>query len=252
MKVEVLRFVSNLMHAGESRTDGEVDVTEKGVLCGMKANGDGTGVAGADLEVDVADGGVKGAWIGVRHVVSGRYDSPRCRGRMVKGSRRACACWAGTRAGEEEHISYAVLVARGVFAEHKDGPLGAIANETHARPEVDRAADTVAALGNEDDAFAFCGLQLVDGCLNGCAVIFLAVAVGVKLLRSEIDRRRVVKARGIGRRGRAGRCYKKSYEQRLKDLHWLFLLISPTSLSARLAISFAQSDTTLRYIGVFL
>src|SRR6202044_1651620 len=88
VEVEVLGFVGNLLHSGESGTDGEVDVAEKGVLCGVEANGDGTGVTRLDFEVDVADGGVKGAWIGVRYVVSGRYASPRCRGRVVKGSRR--------------------------------------------------------------------------------------------------------------------------------------------------------------------
>src|ERR1700722_14553949 len=138
------------MHSGESRTDGEVDVAEKGMLCGVKANGDGARVARPDFEVDVADGGVKGAWIGVRHVVSGRYDSARCRRRMVKGSHWARAARRpGASAGEEEHIGYAVLISRGVFAQYKDGPLGAIANETHAWPEIDRAADTVAARGNK-------------------------------------------------------------------------------------------------------
>ena len=45
----------------------KVYVAEKRMLCCMKANGDRTRVAGADFEVDVADGEVETTRVGVRN-----------------------------------------------------------------------------------------------------------------------------------------------------------------------------------------
>jgi hypothetical protein len=84
VEVEIFRFVGNLMDTGESGTDGEVYVTQKGVLCRMKTNGDCARVAGAYLKVDVADRGVEGTGVGVGDVlVRWRDDSPGCGRRMV-------------------------------------------------------------------------------------------------------------------------------------------------------------------------
>ena len=111
----------------------------------------------------------------------------------------------GAAAGEKEHVSDAILVTGGVFAQHKDGPLRTVTNDTYARPEIDGAADAVTPWWDKNDAFPFAGLQLVDCCLNGCAIVFFAVAMGVEFLCGEVHRRGVIQARGIDRSGEAGR-----------------------------------------------
>src|ERR1700689_718437 len=54
VEVGVFTLVGDFMHAGKSGADVEIDVAEKGVLCGVEANGDRAGVAGANLKVNVA------------------------------------------------------------------------------------------------------------------------------------------------------------------------------------------------------
>jgi hypothetical protein len=61
--------------------------------------------------------------------------------------------------------------------------LGAVADQAYARPKINGAADTVAALRDEDYALAFARLKFVDRRLNGLAVVLLTVAVDVELLR---------------------------------------------------------------------
>jgi hypothetical protein len=96
--------------------------------------------------------------------------------------------------------------------------LGAIADDTHARPEIDGAADAVAARRDEHDALPFAGLQLVDRCLHGVAIVLFAVAMGMELIRGEIHRRRVFQTCGIGRCREAACCNCRSYEQSKKKL----------------------------------
>src|ERR1700759_142329 len=116
MEVEVFRFVRHLMDTGESGTDGEVYVAEKGMLCGMKANSNGTGITRSDFKVNVADGRVEGTRVGVRDVVLRGWDnSARCWGRMVSKTRRACALGPGPGACKKEHVGYPVLIPRRVF-----------------------------------------------------------------------------------------------------------------------------------------
>ena len=201
VEVEVFGFVGYLMNAGESGTDGEVDVAQQGMLRRMEANGDRARVAGADLEVDIADGRVEGTRVGVGHGAAGWHHSAW--GRRKMEWRRPAACRAGARAGEEKHVGDAVLVARGVFAQHKDRPLRAVANDPYARPEIDGASDAITALRDKHDAFALGGLQLVDGRLHRSAIVLFAVAVSVEFFRGEIHRCGVIEAHRVSGRGQA-------------------------------------------------
>src|SRR5580658_3720784 len=83
VEVKVLSLVRDLMHSREPRAYGKVYVAEKRVLGGVKTNGDRPGIARADLEVDVADSRVEGAWVGVGNVANGRHGSARGRRRMI-------------------------------------------------------------------------------------------------------------------------------------------------------------------------
>ena len=213
VEVEILGLVGDFMQAGESRADVEIDVAEKGVLCGVEANSDRAGVAGADLEVHVADGGVEGAGVGVGNRTAGRrYHAARRGRRMVQGS-SSRGLRPGPGSGEKEHVGYTVLVSRRVFAQHEDGPFCSVPNDAHARPEIDGTADAVASLRNEDDAFPFAGLQLVDRRLDRCAIVCLAIRVDMELLGREVDGSRVVQPHWIGGSREAGRGAEKRREQ---------------------------------------
>jgi hypothetical protein len=56
VEMQILGLVANLVKAGKSRADIEVDVAEIGVLCGVEADRHCAAIARANFEVDVADG----------------------------------------------------------------------------------------------------------------------------------------------------------------------------------------------------
>ena len=70
--MQVLGFIACLVNGGEAGADVEVDVGEERVLGNVKTDGDSGGIAVADFEIDVADGGVEGVGVGVGDVIA-RY-----------------------------------------------------------------------------------------------------------------------------------------------------------------------------------
>ena len=132
----------------------------------------------------------------------------------------------------------------GVFSPStKTGRLGTVADQTNTGPEIDGAADAVAALGDKNDAFALAGLELVDRCLDRCAVVFLAVTVDVEFLGGEVDRSWIVEARGIGRSGKADGSHQKRGKQDEKRSH------KPNNSLISAVWQCRQLDTALWYVA---
>jgi hypothetical protein len=102
-------------------------------------------------------------------------------------------------AGEEEHVGDAVLISRSIFAKNKHRAMRTVPDDPYAGPEIDGPRNPVTALRNEDDSLAPGFLELVDGGLNGQAVVCLAVALNVEVPRREINGGGVVEAGGIHR-----------------------------------------------------
>src|ERR1035438_2865954 len=102
------------------------------------------------------------------------------RGRHVEAKERHASAndvsGVRTRAGEEEHVGDAVLIPRSIFAKNKHRAMRTIPDDSYAGPEIDGPRNPVTALWNEDDPLAPGFLELVDGGLNGHAVVCLAVA----------------------------------------------------------------------------
>src|SRR2546425_79533 len=67
VEVEIFAFVSNIVKGRHTRTDMEVHMGQEAVLCNMKANTDRTGIAFANLKVDIAHGGIKRARVCVHY-----------------------------------------------------------------------------------------------------------------------------------------------------------------------------------------
>src|SRR5581483_7137593 len=116
-------------------------------------------VTGPDFEVHVAHGGIESARIGIRNGVVRRY----CPfGRWTIGllwPAVALVCAARPSPREEKHISEIFLISGSVVAEHKDRTLGAVADDAHARPDIDGPGNAVFALRHKEDAFPMRGFN---------------------------------------------------------------------------------------------
>src|ERR1035438_3625361 len=125
------------------------------------------------------------------------------RGRHVEAKERHASANDGsgvrTRAGKEKHVGDAVLISRCIFAKNKHRAMRTVPDDPYAGPEIDGPRNPVTALWNEDDSLAPGFLELVDGGLNGQAVVCRAVALNVEVPGREINGGGVVEAGGIYR-----------------------------------------------------
>src|ERR1700723_404841 len=111
---------------------------------------------------------------------------------------------AGTTSGEQHHVGHALLKPGSILGQHQDRAGRSVANDADAWPHIDGPGYAVAAGGNEDDAFAGALLNLVDGLLEGRAIVGAAVGPDRKLIGREIDRGGVVEAIGVPGRSSRG------------------------------------------------
>ncbi len=212
------------MYAGEAGTDGEIHVAEKRMLCCVKADRNRPRVSGANLEINIAHGGIKGAGVGVRHALRrAGYHAARCRRKVVACTRGAATLRAGTRTSKEKHVGDAVVITGGMLPEHKHGARGSVANHPDSGPQKDRATDAITSLGNEDYPFPFAALHFVNRCLNGCGVICLSVRMSVEFGAVEVHSRRIIKPGRIGRCAQASRGTKQRCTQKRDDSHEISL-----------------------------
>ncbi len=220
VELQVLRVVSDLGERGQARAGVEVHVAQVRMLRRMKADADGRRVAVADLEIDIAHRGVKGSRIRVRDRVIRRHAA---HGR--KRNAEAAAASAGEAArpctGEHHHDSDAFLEARRIGREHEYGPRRAEPENAHAWPDVDSPGQPVATGGYEEDAFADVVFGLVDGRLNGSAVVGLSIAFRAELRGGKVDGLGVFQARGDYRCGGDAAGQQRG-EQRISEecVHW--------------------------------
>ena len=173
------------------------------MLGAMEADADGAGITLADLEIDVAQRRIEGPGIGVGHVGIGRHGAGHGKGHAEErpvGARRS-----GLGAGEEHHVGDAPGETGRVVAQHKHRAVRAPADHAHRGPNIDGAGQPIAALWNEDDAFAAVRGRLVDRGLDRCAVIGLAVTHRAR----QLNRAGVIQpggegaGSGLGHRGSA-------------------------------------------------
>ena len=208
IEMKVLAHVAGFMNAGEARADAEVHVRHEAMLGVTGADTDGAGVAVADFEIDVADGGVEGARAGIGGLTPGSAAAAGSRGRLPAGRASPAGCTpaaaepaagAGPAAGEEDHIAFVVLVlvAGRAFGQQEDGAGGAISDDADAGPDVEGLRQAIAALGNEDNSLAGGFLNLVNGLLNSPGIVGETVAADGKGVRGEVDGLGVVQAEGV-------------------------------------------------------
>ncbi len=73
VEMEIFGFVADVLERGKAGLDMEVHVGEEAVLRNVEADGDRGGVAVAEVEIDVAHGGVEGAGVGIDNFVGKRH-----------------------------------------------------------------------------------------------------------------------------------------------------------------------------------
>src|SRR6202021_3743193 len=93
---------------------------------------------------------------------------------------------AGPRAGKEEHIGEALLIAGCVITEHEHWPMGAVAKDANSRPNVDRPGNPVSPFRNKDYALRVCVFLSIDCVLDRSAVVTLAICVDRELARPQV------------------------------------------------------------------
>src|SRR5271168_4299773 len=156
--MQVFRFVADLVERGQPGADMKVHVSEECVLRDMEANGDGRGIAFADLEVDVAHRRIKRSGIGVGNGVIWRNAARRREWNAARYAIRiACA-----RTREHDHDAHTFLKAGRVVGEHENRARGSIAKHAYAGPYIDSVREPIPAGGKKDDALAHVVLSLVD------------------------------------------------------------------------------------------
>jgi hypothetical protein len=212
-ETDVIHDVAGLVDAGEPRADAELHVTEKGVLRHAEAHARRRRVAGADLDVDVAHRRIEAARVRVAHHLVARHD-----GRHGDGHRSDVVLIAP---GEDDHRRHALLEARGVGGEQDHGSRGPDPKDAHAQGHHERARDPVRARRQEDDAMAGRVERLVEGYLQGVAVVGRAVADRLDRHRPRLggSRRKDRTALGGGRDRRDQRRHREDADQGAAHVH---------------------------------
>jgi hypothetical protein len=174
VEAEVLTQVADLGQGGEARTDVKIHVAQDPVLGHMEANGNGSRVSGADLEVDVAHRRIESNRAGIGEVVARRHAPGRGKGHARAAGRRRRSGARSVR--EHHHQADALLIARRIVRQHEHRPRRAEADHPHAAPDVERAGQPIATGRQEHDATVAGRGRLVQGGLERSAVVRRAVA----------------------------------------------------------------------------
>ena len=181
--MDVARLVADILHGRARGSDAEVHVREFAVLRDVEAHRNRRRVSILQFEIDVAHateerelGGIDDGSTGVRPVV-----------------------------GEVDHVAAgAFLKSRRVFGKHEDWTRRSISQETNALPDVDRLAQAIATLGNQQYAGPCRLLHAVDGSLKRVGIVTDAVCMRAECLRGEIHRARIGRSNWVERRGVSG------------------------------------------------
>ena len=155
VEMEVFDLVADVLQSRPGRAEAEIHVGEIAVLGDMEADADGGGIAGADLDVDIAHRAVERAGAAVRRGAAAR---PRVRRRKT-----ACTCRFPPGTGR-------------VLGQGQDRPAVAVADQADAGPDVDGLREAVGPLRDEQDAGPGAGRDLVDGLLQGGGIVRNSVA----------------------------------------------------------------------------
>ncbi len=187
--------VGVVVDAAEAVADFDVQVLEQAQLCSTEADAHGVGVAGADPDVEVDEGGAEGVVVGV-----GDRPSERTAQKPEQLSRRAGGV-SGCRRAQDE-----------------DGAGRAVADDPYGVMHLDGRREAVGAGGDEDDTAAVAVREsagaaedvpelvrdaaarcLVDGSLEYRGVIPGAVGVGLETLAAQEHGGGVGRAAGVHR-----------------------------------------------------
>ncbi len=146
-------------------------MAQERMLGRAQADGGSGRVAGADLEIDIAESRVEGRRIGVADLVAIGDGGDNGDRHLVGDIERA--------AREDDHVGDASLETGRAVAQHQDRPGRAEAEDADGNGHQQGAGDAVAARGQKDDAAVARIGGAVDGGLERGGVVGLAVASGV-------------------------------------------------------------------------
>ena len=180
-EVDIFDDIAGPMNSGQRWPEAKIHVGQEAMLGVAGAHGHSAGVPILDLDVEVRERRVEGAGTGIGN---------GCVGAVRVG--RSSTPEAGAAAGEEyQHLFVGRVLESGcVGGQDKDGPLGAVADQANAGPNIERAADAIASCWQEHDALTGRLLNLVNGVLQGGRVIARAGA-------GEINRLGIRQALGV-------------------------------------------------------
>ena len=181
------------------------------------AHSDGSGIPRPDFDIDVAHPGIKRAGTGIPGARVGRR--------------------ASAPSGEEDQVILVVwiLVARMFSPSTNTGRRAPYPISRMAGHHVQRSREPVTPFGDEDHAFARGLLHLVDGLLNGGAIVGDAVRGGSETVFRQIYGLAIVQADGIvgGCRSR-GRGEQQGEDQQGPGSHGIILIADGIIMRLRL------------------
>ena len=147
VKVEILDLVTDILQSRAGRAEPEIHVGKITVLRNMEADSDGRGIAGSDLDIDIAHGAVERAGAAV--------------------PRGAFAPAESAPSREEQHILLgSFLETRGILAQGKFRSGVAIADQTHAGPNVNGFCEPVRPFRDEQHSSSGARRDLVNRLLQ--------------------------------------------------------------------------------------
>ena len=176
VEAEVLHFVTDVPDSCQGVVSQvEIQVVEETVLGEMSPDGHGLRIALADPEIDVGQGTIEGAGVGVG---------------------RALAL-AGNATGEPDHIVPFILETGCLVGQVDDGTLPAVSDQADIGGNHDGLRHPVLTFRKVQDAEAELGLDVIDGLLEGIRDVRFPVCLEPVVLRREIEGARILRTEGI-------------------------------------------------------
>ena len=194
------------------------------VLGDVKADADGRRIIAADLEIDIAHRGIEGAVARIDDLPIRRHSSRwRLRHAVIPARGRDAI---QSPSHEEKHATDSLLKPWGPVRQHEYRTFRAIADQPHARPDIDGSRDAKASLRNKEDSLAGCLLDSVDRGLNRRTIVGNAVALHRKPVRRQVNGLGIVQARRVVRCSAGG----QAASQQDNSEHYEFPHRSPRTL----------------------
>ncbi len=126
----ILDFMTDLFHRAQRRADAEIHVRQRRMLGEMGPHRDGGGVPVLNFHIDIAESGIKSAFVAVHHGLARRPG-------LV---------------GEPDHVlPRSALVSGGVFRQNEHGFALPVADQPDAAPHVNGLGQPVPPLRDEND-----------------------------------------------------------------------------------------------------